>query len=219
MHPSTNLSVLSFFLFGTFSFAVLSVFYLKQKDAPFRLFGLALVLIALAFAVWSYVVYARPANLELITTIGVAPFVLAFGVLFAVSASSLKGKHKIFVYIFSALFVTLFALLRVFFYGSNPAFDDKGFFYFNADPVILYLYVLAISFSILPAVYVLGRQIKNITLRIVMELGFTLIAIGTIVLIISYDDWLQVINGWGMIIVLIILLLTHLTTRFKDKSS
>lgn len=212
MYPNTNLSVLGYFIFGSFSFAYLSYFYLKQKKQSFRLFGLSLSLISLSLLIWSYVVFARPANLVFFTTLGVVPFVLSFGSLLLCSATSLKGKSKSLVYGFAFLFILAFGLLRIFFYASNPAFNSQGFFYFNADPVILYMYSLAISFSILPAIYVLGRQIKNIYLRIIMELGFSLVAISAIILIISYDDWLQIINGWGMILALTILVIAH--TRF-----
>ena len=218
MYPNTNLSVLSFFIFGAISFAYLSYFYLKQKKPAFRLFGFSLALISLALAIWSYVVFARPANLILYTTIGVVPFVLSFGSLLACSATTLNTKYRKFIYIFALIFISIFGLLRIFFYASSPAFDSQGFFYFNADPVILYMYAMAISFSILPAIYVLGRQIKNVRLRILMELGFTLVAISAIILIISYDNWLQIINGWGMIIALLILLIAH--TRYRlDKTS
>lgn len=74
------------------------------------------------------------------------------------------------------------------------------------------MYSLAISLSVLLAIYVVGSQIKNIYLRIIVELGFTLATISTIILIISYDDWLHIINGWGMILALFILNIAH--TKF-----
>ena len=217
IHPDTNLSVLMFFIAGTLMFGYISSIYLKEKKAVFKFFGLGLLFIAVAFAIWSYVVSVRPENLSDITTIGVVPFIAAFGSFLASAASALKAKFRPIIYVIAAILLSTLALLRLFFFDSNPSFSEAGYFYFNAHPVILYAYAVIISFTLLPAVYVIGRQLKNMILRTVMELGFTLVTMGTVILITSYDETLQLINGYGLMIGLLAITLIHTKYRLRSK--
>jgi glycerol uptake facilitator-like aquaporin len=56
---------------------------------------------------------------------------------------------------------------------------------------------------------------KDKTLKTVSQLGFTILLIGGIVLLTSYDDSLQTINGWIMGLTFVALLSVYSVKQVK----
>ena len=212
-----NISVLAFFISGAAWFAYISLYYLKQKSSLFKFFGLGLLLIAIAFLFWSYIVAFHPAQLAILVGIGVLFFFAAFVAFFIATLSDLKKDTRSTLSIFGVLFLLALVALRFIYAKSEPQFTSEGFFWFNADQLVVYAYVLAMSFSIIPAVYKVGNKIKNNVLRPIVEIGFTQVVICSVILITSPDMHLQVINGWVLMAVLTILGIAHTVSRLELK--
>ena len=212
-----NLSVVAFFFSGAAWFGYISIFYLRQKSSLFKLFGLGLLLNAVAFLFWLYMVTFRPVHLEIFVGIGVIFFFASFVSFFAATLSDLKKDTRLKLSIIGILFLSALVALRFLYAKSDPQFTSEGFFWFNADQLVVYAYVLAMSFSIIPAVYKVGNKIKNSVLRPIIEICFTQVVICSVILITSPDMHLQVINGWVLMAVLTVLGVTHTVSRLDLK--
>lgn len=196
---NANALVVAFFVASTLMAAYLGIKFFKIKKQPMVSFGLGLILIAIAFLVWTYMVLFHPNNMGLLVSIGALPFMGAF-IAFLVSAvSNVKAKYKIPLYAINLSILAIFIILRFFVFESNPGFTPEGFFAFNVDPAVLYFYALLLSFNFIPALYVVGRHIKKDIPRIGIELGLTLVAVGLVIMVTSHDESLQIINGTGII--------------------
>jgi hypothetical protein len=204
-----------FFVVGTLAILFLASKFLSQKNSVFRNFGIGLALYGVAFAIWSVAVVTKPTNLDAITTIGVVPFAAAHLFYLMVGTEKLKASSRSLVMMLGVGYLAILLVLRAFVYTSHPAFSAKGLFYFHADPAIIALYIGAFAASLLPAINIVSQQIKDKTLRFVTQFGFTTLAIGGIVLLTSYDDTLQTINGWIMGTAFVMLLTVYSTRKLK----
>ncbi len=212
-----NIWVFGFFIINTILLAYLASVYLKQKSKTFKLFGLGLGLNAIAFLFWSYITGVQPENLAPITGLGVVFFIAAFAAFFASSVTALKPEARKRAYIAAGLFLALLVVLRFVFFTSNPGFSSDGFFSFNTNQIVLYAYVITMSFTIMPAAYVIADKVKNTVLKNSIRFGFTLIVIGTAILITSTDNYLQMINGIGMVAAFLLLAISHTVYKFNAK--
>ena len=204
-----------YFIIGSLAILFLSYKFLSQKAPVFRNFGIGLLLTGVAFAVWSVAVLTKPDNLETITTVGVVPFGAALLFFLMAGTQKLKAANRSLVMFLGLAYLGVLLILRVFVYQSHPGFSAKGLFYFHADPAIVALYIGAFAASILPAINAVSQQIKDKTLKFVTQLGFTVLAIGGIVLLTSYDDNLQTINGWIMGLTFVLLLSVYSMKEVK----
>ncbi len=198
-----NLQVVSFFALGAALLAYIGYAFIKQNKQPMRNFGIGLAAASTAFVFWLYIVAFHPSDLKTLTLLSIVPFVASFIIFITAAVSDIKAKYQMPLYILAATILATFAVLRLFVYDSQPGFNEDGFFAFNIAPVVLYFYAMLNAFTFIPAIYVVARHIKHDMLRILVELGLTLFAIGMIVMIIGSDDLLQVINGVGMIVGLV----------------
>jgi len=212
-----NIWVFGFFIINTLLLAYLSSVYLKQKNKTFKLFGLGLGLNAVAFLLWSYITGVQPENLNLITGVGVLFFIAAFAAFFASTVTVLKSEARKAAYVLAGLFLALLVVLRFVFFVSNPGFSPEGFFSFNTNQIVLYAYVITMSFTIMPAAYVIADKVKNNALKNCIRFGFTLIVIGTAILITSTDTYLQIINGIGMVAAFLLLAISHSIYKLNAK--
>lgn len=198
-----NYSVVAFFLSTSLLLTYLGIKFRSLKKQPMVNFGSGLLLVGLAFLVWLYIVGTQPDNLGLFVGIGMVPFAASFIMFLLAATSGVKVKYRIPLYIINAVILTTFVVLRYFIYDSNPGFTDNGYFAFNVDPVVIYFYAIITAFNFIPALYVVGRRIKNDIPRIGIELGLTLVAVGLVIMVTSKDDSLQFINGIGIVIGLV----------------
>lgn len=194
-----NGSVVAFFILSTFLLGVLGFKFKQTGSQPFANFGLGLLLVAAAFLIWTYIVAAHPDNIQAITTLGVIPFMASFVLFLLAATSGVSAKYRVPFYVTGIAVLSAFIVVRFLLFQSDPGFTDNGYFAFNVDPVVLYFYAMVAAFSFIPAVYVVGRQIKNDLLRIGVELGLTLVAVGLIIMLTNNDENLQLINGFGII--------------------
>lgn len=198
-----NYSVVAFFLSTSLMLGYLGYRFRGLKKQPMANFGTGLLFVSLAFLVWLYIVGTHPKNIDLFVGIGMVPFAASFIMFLLAATSGVKVKYRLPLYIINAIILTVFVLLRYFVYDSNPGFTENGYFAFNVDPVVIYFYALITAFNFIPALYVVGRHIKNDVLRIVIELGLTLVAVGLIIMVTSKEDSLQFINGVGIVVGLV----------------
>lgn len=204
-----------YFIMGTLTILYIGYKFFSQKSSAFRNFGIGLLLYGAAFAIWSVAVITKPDNLAAITTIGVVPFAVAHLFFLMTASEKLKASNKSLVMMLGFGYLALLLVLRAFVYQSDPAFSANGLFYFHADPAIIALYIGAFASSLLPAINIVSQKIKDKTLRFISQFGFTVLAIGGIVLLTSYDDTLQTINGWIMGLTFVLLLSVYSTKKLK----
>lgn len=201
-----------FFVAGGLLMLILAIAYLIPKIKAFRLFGIGIILDAIAFEIWAYMSIARPDNLEVITNIGILFFFASFIMYSLVVLSTLKGRFRIFVSIFTAILFAALLVMRFIFVKSNPHFLDSGLFSWGIEPQVMYIYVVISSFTILPAAYIVAGKFKNAAARNLIQFGFTLIVIGITVLLTSDNRELQTFNGYGMIAGLLLATVSQVAT-------
>ena len=197
-----------FFVTGAAAMWFLAYRFMSAKDAVFRHFGTGLALYGVAFAIWSIAVLAKPTNLEALTTLGVIPFAAAHLFYLMASTEKVKASNRSLVIFGGITYLVALFLLRTFVYPSHPGFSENGLFYFHAQPPVIALYIGAFAASLLPAINAVCQAMKDKQLKLISQIGFTVAAIGGIVLVTSYDDNLQTINGWIMGITYLALLTT-----------
>lgn len=217
LSTQVNLSVFAFFIINTILIAYLAFIYLRQKKSTFKLFGVGLGLNAIAFLFWSYITGFRPENLTIVTSVGVLFFIGAFIAFFASSIAHLKPKDRVKPYVLGVLLLAILVALRFIFYQSHPGFSDTGFFSFNTQQIVLYAYVVTLALTVAPAAFAVSQQVKNATLAYIIRFGFTIVVIGTAILITSPDNELQVINGVGMTAAFFILAVAQTILKLDAK--
>ncbi len=203
-----------FFVAGTLAMWFLAYRFWSAKGAVFKNFGIGLALYGLAFAVWSLAVFFKT-NIEALTSLGVVPFAIAHLFFLTASTEKVKASKRTFLLFLGIAYLVVLFLLRTIVYPSDPGFSDDGLFYFNAQPPVIMLYVIAFAGSLLPAINVASREIKDKLLRNVSQFGFTVLSIGGIILVTSVDDNLQTINGWVMGLTYVTLLAVYATKKVK----
>lgn len=204
-----------YFILGSLSILYLSYKLLSQKATVYKNFGLGMLLYGVAFAIWSAVVIIKPDDIGTWTTIGAIPFGLSH-IFYLMSASDkLDAGKKSMLFLAAGAYLSALFILRTFLYESNPGFSENGLFYFNADPSVVALYIGAFAGSLLPAINSISTRMKDKTLSFITRLGFTTLTMGSIVLVTSYDDTLQLINGWIMGAAFLLLVYTYARRPIK----
>lgn len=210
--------VFTFFVVAGLQLLLLSIFYIRtKKDSTLRNFGIGLLLTSIAFGFWAYVTGFRPTDLAFVVGIGVLFFIGALFYFFMSYLTALKGNARIIAIIFGLVAFVILVALRFIFNKSNPGFSSDGFFSFNTDQLVLYAYAVVLAFAVMPSAYVVAGKAKNEVFSLFIKFGYTTLVIGTAILITSSDNYLQVINGIGMVAALAILLLAHLSYKFNSK--
>jgi hypothetical protein len=211
-----NYNVVAFFLAATLMLGYLGFQFRKIKKQPMSYFGTGLIFVSLAFAIWLYIVAAHPENIKLIVSLGILPLAASFILFLLAATADVKAKYRVPLYIINGAILASFVLLRFFVYDSNPGFTANGYFAFNVDPVVIYFYALVTAFNLIPAIYVIGRHIKQDLLRIAFELGFTLVAVGLVVMVSSQQESLQFVNGVGIAVGLLVATVAVARYRLSD---
>ncbi len=218
LSPNVNVAVFAFFALNTLLLAYLGGVYMRQKSQLFKLFGFGLLLNSVAFLFWTYITGFQPNNLDLVTSTGVIFFIGAFAAFFVASVSALKKEARKNAYIIGGLLLAVLIALRFFFYQSDPGFSPEGFFSFNTHMFVLYAYVLTMAFTFMPAVYAVSEKVKSPRFAYIIRFGFTVIVIGTAILITSPDNNLQIVNGIGMSAAFLLLAVAHARYQLDGKA-
>jgi len=205
-----NLNVFYFFLIGTIGFAFLAFRFLTSKAQTFRTFGIGLALLALAFGIWSAIVYTQPADLATMTTLGVVPFGLANLFFVATGTSDFGAQGRRILLVVAAVVITGLFVLRTFVTPSAPSINGNGYFYFNADPLAILLYVIVFAGALMPAVHIVTLHTADKNTGIFTRLAFNVVTLSGVVMLVSTSDDLQSLNGDVMLLGLIWLVVTHI---------
>jgi len=186
--------------FGVIGLALfaLSAMYFTSKEKVKRLFGVGILLNAIAFSLWAFMMLSSPESIVTITTIGTVVFIASFIVFALVVASSLKGTTRLVTTAITAVAFAVLILLRFVFVRSEPHFMENGLFNFGTYAEVMYAYVVISALTIMPAVYIIADKIKNANYKVMVQLGGSLAVISISVLLISQDAELQTLNGYGM---------------------
>ena len=191
----TNFMVVAFFIVGTIVLTFLGWRFASDPNPVFRQFGIGLGFVALASAIWSVIVWVHPDELEFWNSIGVSVFVPSyFFFLNAATENWLPRSRKLVLVGAAAYLIALFAL-RTFVLPSEPSFSERGLFYFNAQPLVLLLYIVSFAGSASSAVYAVVRAITLRWLATTTLVSFNLVIMCSVILLASYDDDLQIYNG------------------------
>ncbi len=207
---TANPQVVGFFIVCVLIFAFLAWRFAIGSNSTFRLFGMGLGCLAASLLVWASVVWIRPENLNPWTSVGVAPLLLSFLLLIGVATQTWDGGHRRLALGAAAAFLIVLYVLRTFVWPSEPAFSERGLFYFNAHPIVLLLYIVSFVTAAMSAVYAVSRVIVNRWLARATLVCFNLIISCSIVLLASTDDDLQTYNGYVLGIGLLVLFLIYL---------
>jgi hypothetical protein len=209
-----NYMVPLFFIAGTVAMWFLAYKYLTAKGTTFKNFGTGLLLYGLGFGAWGIGVLTKD-NVDFWTLVGVIPFAAAHLFYLMAATEKVKASVRSLLLFGAAAYLVVLFLIRTLVYESSPGFSDGGLFYFNAHPTVIMMYILAFALTLLPAIDVVSQKLKDKTLRVVSQVGFTILAVGGIILVSSYDDNLQTLNGWVMGATWIVVIAAYSTKRVK----
>ena len=207
---SPNYMVVAFFAVGTVIMGFLGWRFITGAMPVFRQFGIGLAWCSASFAVWGVIVAMHPDNLQLWTTIGVALFVPGIFFFLGAATSGWQPRNRRLALLGAVAYLIALFVLRTFLQPSEPGFSERGLIYFNAQPLVLLLYIVAFAGALAPAVYAVSRAMTLRWLSRTTLVCFNLVIMCGVVLLSSYDDDLQTYNGYLMGIVMLALFGTYL---------
>lgn len=209
-----NISVVLFFLFNVLATAVLGIkFAIKRDDKIFKMFGIALILNAIAFGIWSFGLIS-PENLLTCVTLGTVAFLIFLVFLFYTSiqrVESINIRRGLMV-------LCVIAVLGVFYIGNiDPAYayiSPEGYLFFNLGPLMQMLYVFILALVALPAVDLIASKFKS-PYSLIFRYSLIAQICGGIMLIASKDSSVLYVTGLIIGFVYLLLLITFI---FNPKS-
>ncbi|MFM6980849.1 MAG: hypothetical protein ACKOWE_05545 [Micrococcales bacterium] len=213
-----NTNVFGFFLLAAGIFGFLSFRFASAKKAPYTHFGFGLAAFSLAFLVWAYIVISVPSAemLSTLMTVGVVPFVAGFLLLVSSATYDWKSSNRTLILSIAVVFLVGLFVLRTFVLPSEPAFSDNGLIYFNADPIIELMYVLAFAGGFMTSLQVVSRSISDRLTAALTRIFFNVVVVCGVILLVSHDDVLQNYNGYLMLAGLVGLLVVYLPSKVKS---
>ncbi len=210
-----NPLVLAFFLHNVLATFLLGMKFARRDDRVFKFFGFALLLDAVAFAIWSFGII-RPENLLTSVTLGAVCFLASLVFFLHASVQNAQSNTR---WLLTVLGVV--AVLGIFFIGhADPAtayISSEGFFFFNLSPLIQMLYIFGLTLAAIPAIDLVASKFKS-SFAMLVRYGFIAEVAAGIVLITSKDTNALFITG-SIIGVVYLLLWTSLLFSQKAWSS
>ena len=194
----TNFEVVGFFIAGTVIMAFLRWRFASNPAPVFRNFGAGLACFSAAFAIWSVIVWIQPQDLRLWTALGVAAFLPGYLFFLRSATQDWRPRNRILLLGGALIYLAALFIARTFVAPSEPAFSERGLFYFNAKPIVLLLYVISFVGAAIPAIHAVSRSISVPWLSRATMICFNLIVVCGVILLTSYDDDLQTYNGYLM---------------------
>lgn len=208
-----NTLIVLFFIFNVFTTAVLGGLFLKKGEGNhvFKTFGVALLINAVAFAVWSLGIM-RPEILLICITLGTVAFLISLVFLFYTSIQSVHfaiNRRLLIV-------LSIIVIVGIFFIGhADPSYayiSPEGFLFFNLGPLMQMLYIFVLALAILPAIDTVASKFKSIY-SIIFRYGFIAQVCSGIMLMTTKDSQVLYVTGWVIILVYILLLVTFLFNK------
>ena len=192
---SPNYAAVLFFLVGAIISAFISWRFVSASAPPLRTFGIGLACLAVAFAIWAFVVWNRSDSLALWTSIGVVAFLPGYYFFLRTATHNWLPKNRNTALAIAGAYLAILFVLRTFIYPSEPGFSERGLFYFNAHPLVLMLYIFSFAGAFMPAVYSVAQAITQRWLARTTLVCFNVAIVCGVVLLTSYDDDLQAYNA------------------------
>ncbi len=206
--------VIFFFIFATLSILLSGLLLPRRVPTPSsRHFGTGLVLTGVAFVVWTYAVVTKPGTgtLETIISIG-ALFFLAALFFFLWSGVSAQPKStQQYLVVGGFIFAVILWVVRAA-YPSQPGFSSEGLFFFNPHPIVKFMYIVFMSAAVFPAISTVGSEMrkKHFLSANIFIASMIAAVLGGVLLLVSTENILLYLVGWGLGISYLLLLLTVL---------
>lgn len=188
-----NIQVVLYFVSNVLASLIVGSRFMAKKEKGFRTFGMALLMVALAFALWT-VGYLDRSILSGMVTVGAIALLVSFFLLFRVFVREVLPQSSMELSAFSIL-----ALISIFIVGrlsSNSAFiSPEGFFFFNLTPFVQMLYIFALIITAVPTMNFVATKFKGGYASLV-QYGFLIQIAGGVMLITSTDVSTLYATGW-----------------------
>ena len=188
--------VVGFFVLGTLLFAFLAWRFAFSPAPVFRHFGIGLAWTAAAFAVWSAIVWIRPENLHLWTSVGAALFFPGYLFFLNAATHTWLPRNRRLALGLAGLYLVVLFVVRTFIAPSEPGFSERGLFYFNTQPPVLLLYIISLVGAVMSAGNAVARNISVPWVSRATSVCINLVVVCAVILLTSYDDDLQTYNGY-----------------------
>lgn len=180
-----NIPVLVFFVHNVLATLLLGGKFVSRGGAVFKNFGIALLIDAVAFAIWSVAIVTRPDNLQDYVSLGTAVFIISLLFLLRAGTESMAaGARNAILVLGVVIGAGIFYTGSMAAYPSLPAFSPDGFFFFNVHPLLQALYVLALALTAFPAIDALCAKFRGGYASLV-RYGFVAAAAGGMILVTS----------------------------------
>jgi hypothetical protein len=194
-----------FFLHIVFANLLVGGRLVSSHDQVLHRFGMGVTLTGLAYIAWALAAIIRPTNLDAWVAVGVVPLMAAFIVLFSSWLMLQPKKWRVPALVVAGLAAIAFFVIRTFVLPSHPYFSSEGLFFFNPDPTVKVLYIVAIAIVAFPAI---ERAASRLDLRgggPLFKALFLAVALCSVVLLASDNATVLQINGWALSGVLLVL--------------
>lgn len=213
-----NLNVAGFFLIGTLAFAAVAWRFFKTGVNPHKEFGAGLGLLSLAFLMFGGIVATQPAALDLWMTVAVIPLIAGFFFLVRSATFDWTSKNRAMIQVVAGVFFAVLYVARTFAFPSEPGFSKAGLIYFNAQPPVLLLYLLAFVGAFMTALQVNTLHIGNRLQAALTRIFFNVVVVCSVVLLsANNDETLQTYNGWVLVAAFVALLAVYLPGSAQAK--
>lgn len=179
-----NASVLLFFLYNVLATAILGGKFASRQDKVVKNFGFALILDAIAFAIWSIAVASKPDNLETYVNVGVIFFIASLIFFLRSGTQRMSAVSRRTLIVFGVIIAAVLFYLRASVFPSSPSFSAEGLFFFNPHPIIQMIYIFGLAFTVLPAIDAVASKLSP-GFAGIMRYGFIAEVVGGIILITS----------------------------------
>ncbi len=191
-----NPLVVLFFLHTTLATALLGGRFLT-KSVPFtHYFGIALLLDALAFAVWGLALIV-PGALPVLVTIGAVSALISFVFFLKAGMVDLPTSIQYPSLAAATAFVAATFYVGRYVFPTPKFISGQGFLFFNMHPFVQVMYITALLLTTFLAIERVGTVLRD---RVSVLVKFLLVVqvIGTIVLITNVDTLSLLAVGWCM---------------------
>jgi len=198
-----NIQVALYFLSNAIVTLIVGGKFATKNKKSFKAFGVALIIDAFAFVLWT-IGYLNQATLLTMITAGAIALLVSFLFFFRVPLyEEMSSKTRTNISILGA--IALFVIFIIGKYSSNYAFvSTEGFLFFNLTPLVQMLYIFALIISVVPAVNLVASKFNGRYSSLILY-GFLVQVAGGIMLITSTDVYTLYIVGWVIGIVNFIL--------------
>ena len=205
-----NTQVALYFISNVLATLIVGGKFATKSEKTLKTFGVALLIDALAFALWT-IGYLNQSMLLIMVTAGAIALLVSFLFFFRVSLHDVSPSAKTGLSILGIV-----ALIAIFIVGHNSAtsafISPEGFLFFNLSPFVQLLYIFALIITAVPAMNFVASKFNGGYAALV-RYGFLAEVAGGILLITSTDANSLYVAGWIIGVVNLVLWVTLLVSK------